>query len=88
MFPAILGSKSEASPSKYKYGTDGDASAGRSVLGRTSRKGSGNEPFEITYSKEFTVQHGESDEMALVQVKKFGAQAPRVRGGSGSVMSV
>jgi hypothetical protein len=91
MFPKMLGSRNGPSTSYYKYGshkrgTHGDASVVRSALSRKNT--SSTEPISITYTKSFAVQHGESDEISLVQLDGFGAKTFKVKSGSTSEVSV
>jgi hypothetical protein len=89
MFPKMLGSTKEATNNYVKYGSRshgiGGASAVRSGLGKSQHS---KDQQTITYTKSFTVQHGDSDEASLVQMDEFGPNGGKVKSSNVSEVSI
>ncbi|KAF3001846.1 hypothetical protein E8E13_004281 [Curvularia kusanoi] len=85
-FPSIMGTtkaSSQAYNSKYGYG-NGSRGFGNTAGSRIGGKGIN----EITYTKTFEVQHGETDEVELMQVDDFGKTSSKIKSSSTSVVSL
>jgi hypothetical protein len=84
MFPKILGGTQVDTKAYAKYGSSrggsrglGGNSAVRSGFGKSQH--SSKDPHAITYTKSFTVQHGDSDEASLVPLDEFGPKRAKPR---------
>jgi hypothetical protein len=85
MFPNILGGTTQNNSKNFaKYGSSfggsrgfGGNSAVKSGFGKNQN--SSKDPHAITYTKSFAVQHGETDEVSLVQLDEFGPKGAKAR---------
>jgi len=77
---------SQAYHAKYGYGSRGQGmmGTGGSKMGQLSGRG----VHEITYTKTFEVQHGDNDEVELMNMDELGKRSPKSRSSNVSEFSL